>query len=112
MKTYEAKGDTDRGVHTISVIFQNGEYKGNIAYDIGGNCYGLDLLDFDIDTLDTDMIESLCINDCRLSWDEENDLYTVELKNENGNTLLCDQLEDIDLAKMVVAIEIIGYINQ
>jgi len=106
MKCYENRDNFRERVHTIQVTFQSGEYKGRIAYKIGGNVFGIDLLGFDLETLDEDIIKNLVVNDCDFSFDYENEVFSLELKNESGDSLLCEE-DDYSLGNMVVALEII-----
>jgi len=107
MKCYENRDNFRERVHTIQVTFQSGEYKGRIAYTIGGNCFGADLLEFSAHNFDEDVIKGFVVNDCNFSWNDEYEMFSLELKNENGDTLLCGQEDENDLCRMVVALEII-----
>ena len=106
MKKYENHDNYRERVHTIQVTFQSGEYKGRIAYEVGGNCFGLDLLEFSPETIDQDDIDRLVTNDCNFSYDEDFGRFTLRLKDENDNTLFCEE-DNSGLECMVVALEII-----
>lgn len=106
MKYYENMDNFRERTHTIQVTFQSGKYKGKIAYLMGGNCFGLDLLNFDPYYIDQDNIDHFVINDCKFTFDDEYEIFKMELKDEEENTLLCEDKTD-DLRRMVVAVEII-----
>jgi len=108
MKYYNNKDNYCKRTHTIQVTFQTGEYKGCIAWKVGGNCQGLRLLDFHIEDFGYDKIGLLVINDCNIKLHENdgNYFYTLELQNSEGATLQCE-MSDNELSDLVVAIEII-----
>lgn len=95
--------------HTVRVTLQYHEYKGCFAYEVGGNCLGLAILrTFEADELGGMIeIDELISNDIQLWYDENEDLYFAELKNDQGNKVKIEASGD-DLEDMVVAIEIIS----
>lgn len=44
MKSYNNKKDGSERMHTIKVKLQHGKYRGYFTYQVGGNCYGLDVV--------------------------------------------------------------------
>lgn len=106
MKTYDGLSSGER-VHTIRVTFQSDEYKGHIAYEMGGNCAGLDVMDWDPDCTDQDDIDLYVENDCNFRLDEDMDYFLFELHDEAGNA--CEfECDGDDLKECVVAVEIIA----
>lgn len=91
------------GIHEIMVTLQCSEYVGHIIKKVGGNCHGIDILNFDFENED-----DFSDNDCNLKYHEDCDYFTAELKDENGNTLLIDG-DAKDMNDMVVAVEILSY---
>lgn len=106
MKFYNNLDNFYERTHTIRVTLQIGEYKGHIAYKMGGNCFGKTLLDWNPDYDDQEDINRYVENDCNFRLDEDYDVYLFTLKNENGETsnFECDLY---DLENNVVAIEIV-----
>lgn len=108
MLKYENLDNFKRRLHTLEITLQSGEYKGTIVQKIGGNCFGLDILNcFDIDNL---YPEELSENNCSLEFtgedDEGEEWFRCVLKNENGEKC---EIEDYvkDLSRLVVKLEII-----
>lgn len=95
------------GVHVIQITLQDEGYFGHITQRIGGNCHGLNMLDFDFEN-ETDFTNSACSNDCQLSYDEEYDVFTAILSDENGNTLSVEG-DFREFNNMIVKLEIIGF---
>lgn len=98
--------------HTICITFNNKGYKGQIAYNLGGNCKGLDIInnaeDF-IEECGEDDINNLIINNCKFSFDEDSETFSLVLTNDNGESRLFDDVEEHELKAMVVGVEIIAY---
>lgn len=94
--------------HFIQVTFQDGEYTGHITYKMGGNCVGLDLLDFDPDCIDQDDISHYTENDCKLRFDEEVGIFLIELSNAAGDTKELE-LDSQELSRIVVGIKIVRW---
>lgn len=81
---------------------------GHVAFKIGGNCKGAELMDFTFLECDNqEDIDCYSENDCQFSFDEENEVYTAVLKNADGDTLEVEGNED-DFKAMAVGIEIVG----
>lgn len=106
MKYYDNRDNFNNRIHTIRVTFQSGEYTGHIAYEMGGNCQGLDVMDFDPDCISPDDMDTYVENDCDFSCDEAGVFYLL-LHNQEGNTLECEP-EDSEMRDYVVAIEIVN----
>ena len=106
--------DTDRntGNHTIRVTFMEFEYKGHIAFVVGGNVKGADLLNVDfLGYCDEDDIAAFAENDCQLELnhsDENNCYFTAVLKDEFGNSW--DVEEDFNgMKNLIVGLEVIAF---
>lgn len=106
MKSYDITDNFRNRVHTIRITFQYKEYKGHVSYEIRGNCRGLNVMDVDFDCWDNCDIENLKENDCSLIWLEEAGIWQMELKNDEGSTLIFEE-EDGELNNYVVAVEIV-----
>ena len=107
MKKYDISDNFRSRIHTIRVTFQWQEYKGHIAYEMGGNCRGLNVMDLDFDCMDEDDIARLVENDCSFRWNENYEVWQMELKDEEGNICECYDIEPRKINDYVVAIEII-----
>lgn len=107
MKKYDISDNFRNRVHTIRVTFQWQEYKGHIAYEVGGNCRGLNVMDVDFDCMDMSDIENLKENDCNFGWNENYELWFLSLKDDDGNTCDIDCVEPDEINDYVVAVEII-----
>lgn len=108
MKKYDIRDNFRSRVHTIRVTFQWKEYKGHIAYEVYGNCRGLNVMDIDFDYMDSEDINRLVENDCSFRWDENYEVWQMNLKDEEGNICECYDIEPNDINDYVVAIEIIN----
>lgn len=106
MKNYDNSDNFRDRVHKIRVTLQSGEYKGHIAFEMGGNCFGMDLLTWDPECNTQEDIERYVENDCKFRIDEDCDIYLFELKDDNGNTCMFE-CDEYDLKRNVVAIEIV-----
>ena len=94
----------DYGKHTLRITLQTGEYKGTIAYDIGGNISGLGVLSIDID--DIAMVREFTENNC--DFHIRDDWFSMILTNDEGGQLLVG--DDYDgLEDYIVALEIVDY---
>ena len=107
MEFYDNRDNFRPRTHTIRVTFQTENYVGHIAYEMGGNCQGLDVIDFDPDNISQDEIDSYTENDCNLSFDEDDEFFRITLTNPDGEQLQCER-EDEDFKNLIVAIEIIN----
>ena len=95
-----------QGIHTIRITIQQWGYVGHIMRRVHGNCKGRDVMDFDLE-YDYEHLE----NDCYLRFDEEGEWFRAILKDEDGNTLEIEE-EARDFYKMIVAIEIIDFVEE
>lgn len=93
------------GTHTVRVTFMQWEYVGHVAFRIGGNCMGADLLTCDFLDEDTqECINNYVENDCHFTYNEDEELYHALLKNAEGDELSIEGDGD-ELRKMIVSIE-------
>ena len=104
MKNYDL--NIYRGAHTVKITLQSWKYKGHIINRIKGNCKGRDILDFDFECED-----DFPDNDCQMKYHEDNDYFTCVLKDENGNTLMCDG-DAREMNSMIVGLEIIDFCEE
>lgn len=90
-------------VHTIRVTLMQDDYTGHIAYEVGGNCKGGDLLDPN-GVLEGDYL--FTENDCRFRCVDEEMLYfEAMLHNAAGDALMVEGDEN-DMLNMIVSMEI------
>ncbi len=93
--------------HTVRITLMQYDYVGHIAYKIGGSCHGSDLLDgscFGED--DQEIIDNYVENDCKLSYDEDYDIYKAILTNPSGEFIEVEGDAD-EMQNMVVSIEFV-----
>jgi hypothetical protein len=109
MKIYKNDMKPANIVHTIKVTLQYMQYKGYFTYEVGGNCLGIEVMDFGFDCFGPDDIDGLKENDCQISFDEDYDCFNVVLKDEDGNECACSDLDERDISEMVIGIEIIDW---
>ncbi len=102
MKSYDP--NIQYGIHTIEITLQLWEYVGHITRKIGGNCKGIDVLDFDFECEDGDCLDS----DCNLKFNEEYNYFSATLKDSEGNTMEVEESVH-DFNKMIVKVEIIDF---
>ncbi len=108
MKKYENLDNARDRIHTIEITLQLGEYKGTLKQEIGGNCFGQDILrSFDADEISTD--EVFKENNCNLVIGEDDEgkyWFTCILKNDKGEETKVEDYADA-LKNLVVKIEIV-----
>lgn len=107
MKNYDNLDNFRKRVHTIRVTFQLEDYKGYIAYEMGGNCQGFEVMDFDISTIDQNDINRFVENNCKFKFNEEYELFSLELRDRKGNPCIMESETESDINNMIVAIQII-----
>ncbi|BDR67001.1 hypothetical protein K144312032_12290 [Clostridium tetani] len=107
MKKYDISDNFRKRIHTIRITFQYQEFKGHIAYEMGGNCRGLNVMDVDFDCMDADDINNLKENDCRFNWNDEYQVYELILKDKEGNICEMFEIEENEISDYVVSIEIV-----
>lgn len=111
MKYYDNLDNHHERIHTVQITLQSGEYIGHIAYEVGGNCFGVNLLEPPFESHGQDDIEKYVINDCIFAYHEKDDSFTATLKNSAGDG--CEHEWDIhDLYNCVVAIELIDCVKK
>ena len=106
MKEYNP--NIHEGVHKVRITLQQWGYKGHIVYNVHGNCQGLTILntaDFETDSYEHSE------NDCNLKFNEEYEIFSLELKNENGDTLEI-RADSAEMNDMMVAIEILDFVEE
>lgn len=94
-----------RGLHTVRITLQRGEYKGHFTRKLKGNCHGRKILDFDFECDDIDNISS----DCKLKYDEEDNSFSVVLTNDKGVEWYLNGMYEDEMNDMIVGIEIIDF---
>lgn len=95
------------GIHTIRITIQQWGYVGHIIRKVHGNCKGMTVMDFDPGITYDESFES----DCCLRFDEDGEGFRAILKDADGNTLEIKE-ETRDFNKMVVAVEIIDFVEE
>lgn len=107
MKNYDM--NIDCGIARIKVTLQFENYKGNYFCEVGGNTKGFELIEC---ACDTDLLESKDIkeNDCDFKINDEEEWFSCELKDEEGNT--CGVTGTLyELKDFIVATEIVEFIQ-
>ena len=97
------------GIYKVKITLQQWDYVGHVIIEIHSNCKGFDIIgcaDFEI--LDIDLSESDC--DLQL-FDDEYEVFTVKLKNENGDTLEIQE-DSRGMNDMIVAVEILEFVEE
>lgn len=96
------------GKHKLKITLQCWDYVGHVIIEIQGNYRGFNVIgcaDFEI--LDIDFAES----DCNLQFfEDEYEVYTAKLKNENGDTLEIQE-DSRGMNDMIVAVEILDFVE-
>lgn len=95
------------GTHVVKISFQFEDYKGYLVHEIGGNCFGKNILDYDLSLVFED--DQLKENACDLQNYGDTELYRITLMNQKGDAYEIDGDSD-EIAKYVVAVEIIDFI--
>lgn len=110
MDKYENLDNFRKREHTIEVTLQSGEYKGNIRTTIGGNCFGLDILNW----VDEDIIYNINdyeLIDCEIELlgedDDGEEWFKYVLKNDEGD--ICEGEEECRyFSRLIVGINIVN----
>jgi hypothetical protein len=92
----------------VRVTLQSGKYKGHIAFEIGGNCLGKDLLEFYPDCECQEDVDKYVENDCEFMIDDEDNMYFYKLHNDDEGNTCCFESDLSELEHNIVAIEIIN----
>lgn len=108
MKKYENLDNFKEREHLIEITLQLDTYKGTLKQKVGGNCFGLNVLNsFDPDCISEDDV--FYENNCNFSIEEDDDgeyWFTCILKDEEGNeTEIEDPIEE--LQNLIVKLEIV-----
>lgn len=99
----------DEGIHTVRITLQDGEYVGRITHEVGGNCHGIEVLDYDFACVDeSDFDGKYASNDCDLQRNGYNS-FNVTLKNGKGDTLLLEDMSADEMNNMIVCVEIVDF---
>lgn len=107
MKNYDP--NIRMGRHKIKITLQCWDYVGHVIHEIGGNCKGLNIL-MEADFTYRDFED--CENDCNLQFhDDGYEVFTVVLKNENGDTLEIQE-DGRGMNDMIVAVEILDFVKE
>ena len=102
IKTYDPNIN---GTHTIRITFMQWDFAGHISIERSGNCHGAILFEDALSGFDSSDILRFAENDCKFSYDDNYNYYSLVLKNKNGDELHNEG--DIDEIKnMIVKIEI------
>ena len=95
------------GVHTIKVTLQCGELRGSFTYEMGGNCKGKDVLDFDADSeVDEELLEQAKFDNLEISISDDEYFVVVLGEKEDHCSLEVDARE---INSMIVGMEIVGF---
>lgn len=97
------------GMHKVKITLQQWDYVGHVIIETRGNCQGFNVIgcaDFEI--LDIDLAESDC--DLQL-FEDEYEVFTVKLKNENGDTLEIQE-DSRGMNNMIVSVEILEFVEE
>lgn len=101
----------ERNEHIVRVTFDNEGYTGHIAFKLGGNCKGLDVLmnvENFIETCDEDDIKNLVENDCEFRLNEDIETFNISLNGKRGRTILLNAEEET-IKGFIVSVEIVGF---
>lgn len=116
IEVYSA-GEYDTSTHTIRLTLNRDGYVGHIAFTMGGNCRGSEILECGVDyfdTCDAEDIQNLIENDCNLelhAGDEDwEPWFSLELTKPGSDTdvLQYDDIDVEDLKNLLVGVEIIA----
>lgn len=117
---YSAK-ELSECTHIVRLTFNNDGYIGHIAFSIGGNCKGAEILECGVDYLDTcdfEDIQNLVENDCKLKLHTDDDedwepWFSIELSNPKyawgEDVMQYDDIDVEDLKNLLVGVEITAY---
>lgn len=94
------------GTHIVRVTFMQWNYVGHVAFAVGGNCKGAALLDADfLGNHNQDDIARYDENDCRISFDENEEIFTAAFRNKDGDILEVEGDAE-EFRDMIVSVEI------
>lgn len=95
------------GIHKIKVNLQNNTYQGSFTYTVGGNCKGMNILDFDLDVL-ADSINHIKTENCSIQL-LNNDFWSVVLTDTATKDTCHYELDDDEFYHLVVGVEIVDF---
>lgn len=76
------------GIHVVRFTFMAWEYVGHVAFPVGGNCHGADILEPTfLETDNQEDIDHYTENDCQFSYHEDADSFSAMLLREDGDIL-------------------------
>ena len=105
MKNYDP--NIREGKHVLKATLQEWDYVGHIVYEMGGNCKGKTILDT-FDFYSYDDVDTFINNDCKISFDEDYEIFKAILLNEEGEELEIEG-DAKEFNNMIVAIEMLSY---
>ena len=106
LKDYDPLNGSD-GVHTIKVTLQCGDLRGSFTYEMGGNCKGREILDFDAESeLDEDFLKKAKFENLEITVLDDEYLKLVLGEKEDRCSLEVDVRE---INSMIVGMEIVGF---
>ena len=107
MKRYDGVNNSF-GTTTIKVLFQVNEYKGNMTYEVSGNCKGMSVLPRDgisiLENVETAKFDSMSITPFDDDW-----FARLNLTTENGDTLEYDVESETKFEDMIIGMQIIDF---
>lgn len=94
-------------VHVVRVTLTMFNYVGHVAFEIGGNCLGKDILESGLDFLEDPGVMNE--NDCQFTFHEDEEEWTAVLKNPDGDELMIEESDFREIERMITAIEIVEH---
>jgi len=94
-------------VHVVRVTLTMFNYVGHVAFEIGGNCRGKDILESGLDFLEDPGVMNE--NDCQFTFHEDEEEWTAVLKNPDGDELTIEESDFREIERMITAIEIVEH---
>ena len=109
LKDYDPLNGSD-GVHTIKVTLQCGELRGSFTYEMGGNCKGREILDFDAESeFDEDFLKKAKFENLQITVLDDEYFELVLGEKEDRCSLEVDVRE---INSMIVGMEIVGFAEE
>lgn len=84
MKNYDNCDNYRKRVHTVRITFQSDEYKGHIAYKVGGNCKGAEILEWYPECVNQEDVDRYVENDCEFKLIDDGAYFSLKLKSDAG----------------------------
>lgn len=114
MNNYPAL-ERGNGVHRVKYTLQSGPYKGSFVTTIKGNCKGGSVMDTEIfDLLGEIDIVRMKYDHLKLRYNEDCDGIDVDFLDDDGDLVYrvgADSFDRYELQRFIVAIEIIGFME-